>query len=161
MTSTPTPRVPTRTVVHLMRHGEVHNPTGVLYGRLDGYHLSDLGREMAELVTRHLATNDIVLVVASPLDRAQQIPGLQVYGPRPGVPRSPLMAFNVRGLNPRAVATALDSRGIEARGGCHCASLAHHELGLTPQGSCRLSFAAYTSLDDVDRALDALDRVVR
>ena len=72
MTATPTPPVPTRTVVHLMRHGEVHNPAGVLYGRLDGYHLSDLGREMAELVTRHLQTNDIVLVVASPLDRAQQ-----------------------------------------------------------------------------------------
>lgn len=66
------PHVPTRTVVHLMRHGEVHNPTGVLYGRLDGYHLSDLGREMAEVVARHLETNDIALVVASPLERAQQ-----------------------------------------------------------------------------------------
>ena len=32
------------TVVHLLRHGEVHNPEGVLYGRRDGYHLSDLGR---------------------------------------------------------------------------------------------------------------------
>ena len=95
------------------------------------------------------------------LDRAQKIPGLQVYGPRPGVPRSPLMAFNIRGLDPRAVADALDGRGIEARAGCHCATLAHYKLGLTPRGSCRLSFAAYTSLDDVDRALDALDRVVR
>jgi cysteine desulfurase / selenocysteine lyase len=54
----------------------------------------------------------------------------------------------------------LDGHGIEARAGCHCATLAHHELGLTPQGSCRLSFAAYTSLGDVDRALDALERVV-
>ncbi|MDC5696429.1 histidine phosphatase family protein [Intrasporangium calvum] len=66
------PHVPTRTVVHLMRHGEVHNPTGVLYGRLEGYHLSDLGREMAELVARHLAPNDITVVIASPLERAQQ-----------------------------------------------------------------------------------------
>ncbi|MDV3220765.1 histidine phosphatase family protein [Intrasporangium sp.] len=72
MTAPPSPHVPTRTVVHLMRHGEVHNPTGVLYGRLDGYHLSDLGREMAELVARHLETNDITVVVASPLERAQQ-----------------------------------------------------------------------------------------
>ena len=39
-----------RTVVHLLRHGEVHNPTGVLYGRLPGYHLSELGRAMAERV---------------------------------------------------------------------------------------------------------------
>ena len=56
------------TVVHLMRHGEVHNPEGVLYGRLDGFHLSDLGREMARLVAAHLAANDITHVVASPLD---------------------------------------------------------------------------------------------
>ena len=60
------------TVVHLMRHGEVHNPDGVLYGRLDGFHLSELGREMARLVAAHLETNDITHVVASPLDRAQE-----------------------------------------------------------------------------------------
>ena len=61
-----------RTVVHLLRHGEVHNPTGVLYGRLPDFHLSDLGREMAETVGAHLATHDVVAVVASPLDRAQE-----------------------------------------------------------------------------------------
>jgi len=61
-----------RTVVHLMRHGEVHNPTGVLYGRLPDYHLSDLGREMAETVGVHLGDHDVTVVVASPLDRAQE-----------------------------------------------------------------------------------------
>lgn len=60
------------TVVHLMRHGEVHNPHRVLYGRLDGFHLSELGREMAALVAAHLETNDITHVVASPLERAQE-----------------------------------------------------------------------------------------
>jgi broad specificity phosphatase PhoE len=63
---------PARTVVHLMRHGEVHNPTGVLYGRLPDFHLSDLGREMAETVGRHLSSHDVTVVVASPLDRAQE-----------------------------------------------------------------------------------------
>jgi broad specificity phosphatase PhoE len=63
---------PTRTVVHLMRHGEVYNPHGVLYGRLQGYRLSDLGREMAELVADHLVDHDVTHVVASPLERAQQ-----------------------------------------------------------------------------------------
>jgi broad specificity phosphatase PhoE len=60
------------TVVHLMRHGEVHNPEGVLYGRLEGYHLSELGQEMARLVATHLQANDITHVVASPLERAQE-----------------------------------------------------------------------------------------
>jgi broad specificity phosphatase PhoE len=60
------------TVVHLMRHGEVENPTGVLYGRLPGYHLSALGKKMAERVAEHLADRDITHVVASPLERAQE-----------------------------------------------------------------------------------------
>ena len=64
-----------RTVVHLMRHGEVHNPDGVLYGRLPGYHLSDLGRQMAQVVGEHLAAHDIVRVVASSLERAQETAG--------------------------------------------------------------------------------------
>jgi broad specificity phosphatase PhoE len=61
-----------RTVVHLMRHGEVDNPTGVLYGRLPDFHLSDLGREMAEVVGAYLGDHDVTVVVASPLDRAQE-----------------------------------------------------------------------------------------
>jgi broad specificity phosphatase PhoE len=60
------------TVVHLMRHGEVENPSGVLYGRLPGYHLSELGQKMAQRVADHLAGHDIVHVVASPLERAQE-----------------------------------------------------------------------------------------
>ncbi|WP_441251660.1 histidine phosphatase family protein [Kitasatospora sp. McL0602] len=55
-----------------MRHGEVHNPEGILYGRLPGYRLSELGREMADRVADHLADRDITYVVASPLERAQE-----------------------------------------------------------------------------------------
>ncbi|MGP3983893.1 histidine phosphatase family protein [Streptomyces sp. KR80] len=62
----------TRTVVHLVRHGEVLNPDGVLYGRRPGYHLSDLGRQMADRVAEHLADRDIRFVASSPLERAQE-----------------------------------------------------------------------------------------
>jgi broad specificity phosphatase PhoE len=61
-----------RTVVHLLRHGEVFNPEGVLYGRLPGYFLSDLGQEMAVRAADALAGNDVTVVVASPMERAQQ-----------------------------------------------------------------------------------------
>ncbi len=61
-----------RTLVHLVRHGEVHNPQKVLYGRLDGYHLSERGRAMAEVVAGHLAGLDITHLVSSPLTRAQE-----------------------------------------------------------------------------------------
>lgn len=60
------------TAVHLVRHGEVDNPDQVLYGRLPGYHLSELGRQMAERVAEHFAGHDIAAVVASPLERAQE-----------------------------------------------------------------------------------------
>ncbi|MCK0175761.1 histidine phosphatase family protein [Mycolicibacterium sp. F2034L] len=61
-----------KTTVHVMRHGEVHNPEGILYGRLPDYHLSDRGRAQAERVADWLADRDIVYVVASPLERAQE-----------------------------------------------------------------------------------------
>jgi broad specificity phosphatase PhoE len=60
------------TIVHVLRHGEVHNPGGVLYGRLPDYHLSQLGREMADRVAAHLAGSDITHIVSSPLERAQE-----------------------------------------------------------------------------------------
>lgn len=65
-------RTQPRTVVHLLRHGEVDNPQGVLYGRLPGYHLSELGQQMAERAAQALAKNDLAAVIASPLERAQQ-----------------------------------------------------------------------------------------
>ncbi|GAB3210423.1 hypothetical protein GCM10027262_35660 [Nocardia tengchongensis] len=60
------------TIVHVLRHGEVHNPNGVLYGRLPGFQLSVTGRAQAQAVARSLADHDIALVVASPLQRAQE-----------------------------------------------------------------------------------------
>jgi broad specificity phosphatase PhoE len=61
-----------QTIVHLLRHGEVHNPEKVLYGRLPGYFLSDLGKEMAERAAKVLASRDVAAVISSPLERAQQ-----------------------------------------------------------------------------------------
>ncbi|WP_099024310.1 histidine phosphatase family protein [Mycolicibacterium palauense] len=55
-----------------MRHGEVHNPEKILYGRLPGYRLSDRGREQAQAVADYLSGHDIVAVIASPLQRAQE-----------------------------------------------------------------------------------------
>ena len=106
------------------------------------------------LVARHIRS-----VTERALEAAQAIPGLTVYGPAAGVPRSPLLAFNVAGMDPMRVANGLNELGVESRAGCHCATLAHRDLGLTPPASCRLSFTLYTSIDDIERAMDALRRV--
>ncbi|GHD03052.1 histidine phosphatase family protein [Zhihengliuella salsuginis] len=78
--------------VHLTRHGEVHNPDRVLYGRLPGYHLSELGYEMADRLAAYFAARreqgaKIVSVAASPLLRAQETarPTAQMLGLETGV----------------------------------------------------------------------------
>ena len=60
------------TIVHLLRHGEVHNPNGILYGRRPGYHLSDLGRAMATRVAETFKERDVTHLRVSPLERAQE-----------------------------------------------------------------------------------------
>ncbi|HYH35692.1 MAG TPA: histidine phosphatase family protein [Nocardioides sp.] len=61
-----------QTIVHLLRHGEVHNPEGLLYGRMDGFHLSELGRRMAQQVADTIGDRDITHLVASPLTRTRE-----------------------------------------------------------------------------------------
>ena len=60
------------TTVHLLRHGKVHNPGNILYGRLPGYRLAKSGREMADAVARSLGGSDLAYLAASSLQRAQE-----------------------------------------------------------------------------------------
>jgi broad specificity phosphatase PhoE len=60
--------------VHLVRHGEVHNPSGILYGRLPGFRLSELGIRMATAAADDLVARDrrVTALAASPLQRTQE-----------------------------------------------------------------------------------------
>lgn len=86
------------TTVHLMRHGEVFNPDKILYGRLPGYRLSDLGNEMARRVADHLVQEkrDITVVIASPLQRAQETatPSATAFGVELGTDERLIEAAN-------------------------------------------------------------------
>jgi broad specificity phosphatase PhoE len=59
-------------LIHLVRHGEVHNPTGVLYGRIEGFHLSERGHAMALLAAQSMDGRNITRLVASPLQRTRE-----------------------------------------------------------------------------------------
>jgi cysteine desulfurase/selenocysteine lyase len=85
-----------------------------------------------------------------------EIPGITIYGPRQAERRTSLVAFNLAGRDPVSVAEELDRAGIEARAGCHCATLAHHALGLDPPASCRLSFYLYNTPTEIDQAIAAV-----
>jgi broad specificity phosphatase PhoE len=61
-----------QTTVHVLRHGEVDNPAKILYGRMPGYLLSDLGKQMAVVAADALSAFDIVHVRSSPLERAME-----------------------------------------------------------------------------------------
>lgn len=60
--------------IHLVRHGEVHNPGGVLYGRLPNFHLSDTGHKMAKEAALQLKAMgvNVTAIYMSPLVRAQE-----------------------------------------------------------------------------------------
>ncbi|WP_346426212.1 histidine phosphatase family protein [Actinobaculum sp. 313] len=60
------------TVVHMVRHAEVDNPAGVLYGRREGYHLTSLGRNMAGELAGYFAGHDVRAIISSPLERAYE-----------------------------------------------------------------------------------------
>ena len=83
------------TTIHFVRHGKVYNPDHLLYERLPDFHLSDLGRRMAQATAAYLAnspqTNTISAVYSSPLERwcrEYRTGGPEALRPRPkGRPR--------------------------------------------------------------------------
>jgi cysteine desulfurase/selenocysteine lyase len=95
------------------------------------------------------------------LEMLSRIQGIEIYGPRDVSRRTSLVAFNIRGRNPMDIAEALNSVGVESRAGCHCATLAHRELKLSPTASCRLSFYFYNTVDEVEFATSAVDAIAR
>ena len=68
------------TTIHFIRHGKVENPDHLLYERLPGFHLSDLGRRMARAAADYAAADpqlsSVVAVYSSPLDRTRETAGI-------------------------------------------------------------------------------------
>lgn len=89
------------------------------------------------------------------------IPDIRIIGPDSTEDRVGVVSLVVDGWPPHDLAAVLDSEfGIEARGGLHCAPLIHRRLGTSETGgTLRLSPGAFTSVDDIDAAVDALRRV--
>jgi broad specificity phosphatase PhoE len=69
-------RAAVETVIHLIRHGQVHNPDNVRYGHLAGFGLSERGRAQAHLAAQRLRERGITEVITSPLERAVETAGI-------------------------------------------------------------------------------------
>ncbi|QPS71200.1 cysteine desulfurase [Lactococcus garvieae] len=93
-------------------------------------------------------------LVAYVMPKLKAIEGLEVYGPEDIAERSGVIAFNIKGLHPHDLATALDMEGVAVRAGHHCAQPLLNYLGQS--STARASFYIYNTKADCDKLVDAL-----
>lgn len=93
-------------------------------------------------------------LVAYVLPKLQAIEGVTIYGPQDPAKHTGVMAFNLDGLHPHDVATALDMEGVAVRAGHHCAQPLLNYLQVP--ATARASFYFYNTKEDADRLVDAI-----
>jgi cysteine desulfurase family protein (TIGR01976 family) len=86
-------------------------------------------------------------------------PGVRLYGPVPGQPRTPTLGFTVAGRTTDDVAAALANKGVFVSNGDFYATTVVERLGLTPHGLVRAGCACYTTTDEIDRLIDGVRRL--
>lgn len=109
-------------------------------------YLSALGMENVHAYEQELV--DYVL------PKLYEIEGLTVYGPENPSQHAGVIAFNIDGLHPHDVATALDYEGVAVRAGHHCAQPLINHLGIS--SAARASFYIYNTKEDCDKLVEAI-----
>jgi cysteine desulfurase family protein len=91
----------------------------------------------------------------------QALRNVRVHGPLDAEARTGVVSLTIAGLDPQDAAAILDETfGIETRAGLHCAPRAHQAIGtFAGGGTVRLSLGAFTTEDDVDAALRAIEEL--
>ena len=89
------------------------------------------------------------------------IPGVRLYTDRPDDAFAPVLPFNLRDENSVTVGSALDSMGIATRPGLHCAPDAHKRMGTLKQGAVRIAPSAFSTRQEADRLLNAVEQLAR
>lgn len=97
-------------------------------------------------------------IVAYAMDRLAEIPGLRMIGPV-AEHRGGVIAFTMQGVHPHDISQILDADGIAIRAGHHCAMPLHEKYNLP--ATARASFYLYTSLQEVDKLAEALNKVIK
>ena len=87
--------------------------------------------------------------------------GVQAYGAAPALPRTPTIAFTVRGVHSRRVAEQLAKRGVFVSHGDFYAMTVVERLGLSSEGLVRAGCAIYTSMDEVERLVEGVRSIVQ
>jgi cysteine desulfurase family protein (TIGR01976 family) len=90
-----------------------------------------------------------------------EIDGLALYGPPPGLPRTPTLSFTLRGRKTDDIARALARHGLFVSNGDFYAATVIERLGQSADGVVRVGCSCYTSADEVARLIDAVQAVAR
>ena len=89
-------------------------------------------------------------------DGLSSLPSVRLYGPPPGRPRTPTVSFTVRDLAADDVARRLADRAIFVSSGDFYATTVVERLGVAERGLVRAGSACYTTVDEIDRLIDAV-----
>jgi len=95
-------------------------------------------------------------IVSYALDRLEEIPGVQVFGPTADK-KGGVASFTLEGVHPHDIAQILDRDGIAIRAGHHCAQPLHEKYGIT--ATARASFYVYSLREEVDKLVDGIYKV--
>lgn len=91
------------------------------------------------------------------MDKLRNIKNVQLFGPKAGVRRAPLVSFQIQGLSSQEAVFKLDKEfEIAARGGLHCAPSTHALLGTEAEGLLRFSISPFTTYEELDQAATAV-----
>ena len=96
-------------------------------------------------------------LLAYATEKLNAIPGLRIIGTAPE--KIAVISFVVEGIHPQDLGVLLDKFGVAIRTGHHCAQPLMQRYGLV--GTCRVSFAFYNSLEEIDRFIVALQRSIQ
>lgn len=101
-------------------------------------------------------------LVAALLEGLAAVPGVRVYGPPAGAPRTPTVAFTVEGTTPEQVAARLGEEGVFVWNGNFYALTVCERLGLEGCGGMiRAGLAPYSTAEDVERLVEGVGRIAR
>lgn len=98
-------------------------------------------------------------LLAYALERLEEIPGMNIYGPQSLEERSAVISFTLGDAHPHDISTILDAEGVAVRAGHHCAQLVMQHFGVS--STARASFYLYNIEEDVDRLVAGLGEVAR
>ncbi|MGH8883002.1 MAG: aminotransferase class V-fold PLP-dependent enzyme, partial [Stackebrandtia sp.] len=95
-------------------------------------------------------------LTAYALPRLETVPGLRIIGPRVPVGRGGCISFHMEGIHPHDVGQVLDSEGVQARVGHHCAKPTCARFGIP--AATRVSFYVYTTVAEIDALVAGLEK---